>query len=86
MSSITKQKCDNCGKEVADRDAEIGWIVISIPSLYVSAGRGESGLPKHGSITPGWLDFHDYVCLTQWLRFHAVLVKEDKMLPKKSKK
>lgn len=74
MTKITKQKCDQCGKETDDRYCEPGWIHINDSSalttrvsISMSIRRNERGHAKTAWVSFKEIDFCCMSCLTRYL-------------------
>jgi hypothetical protein len=71
MSSIDKQKCDNCGKETYDKYEEIGWIQFVGGTITVSKGRKPDRCADSKFInleTSKYLDFCCLDCLVNYIK------------------
>lgn len=69
--NIEKYKCDTCGKEVADRYSEHGWIRLDHPTIYIYHGRRKdlckSAITSYKEIPNGkQIDFCGFECFLKY--------------------
>jgi hypothetical protein len=72
MSTISKYKCDYCGRDTDDMYNYIGWIRFEGGSLCVSKGRKQDKTADNKFIslaTARHLDFCCLDCLVNYLKF-----------------